>query len=130
MRHFFLLLLSLYLPLCATEGADGISPPGVVDFAHQHFHWNKTGLAAPAGMLQQPNFTSPEFGVPPAALFTAVQTFIASQPRSYALDVEPGQLQAAWVIRSHLCNFPDVIEIAVVPAGAGHSSIIISSHAI
>jgi hypothetical protein len=124
------MLLSLFMPLCATTGTEGINPPGVVDFSHFQRARYSTALIAPAGFSPQPDFIAPVFNIPAPALFADLQRFGNAQPRSYPLDTEPAALQAAWIVRSAACNFPDLVEIAVVPKGAHASSFIFYSHAI
>ena len=105
--------LSLFFPLCGTAGAAGIPPPGVVDFDHLHLQGHSEVLVAS-----------------PAQLYGALQDVAALQARAFPLDAEPRALQAAWVMRTALGNFPDVIEIAVLPEPDGKSSFVFYSHAI
>jgi uncharacterized protein (DUF1499 family) len=120
------LLLSLYFPLCATTGANGITPPGVVDFSQTHHLPHSGVLVGPVGFTPMPDILAPLYPVPPAALYAALQAVAAAEPRTYALDSEPAQLQAAWVVRSATSNFPDVVEAEVVPEGSGSSVILLS----
>jgi hypothetical protein len=121
--------LAMFYPLCGTAGAAGIPAPGIVDLAHLRLLGHSEILVAPAGFSPPPGMVAPVFHVPPAALFAAFQDVGSLQPRSYALDVEPQALQAAWVIRSGMGNFPDVVEVAVLPAPGG-SSFVFYAHAI
>jgi uncharacterized protein (DUF1499 family) len=124
--RFWPLLISLYFPLCATTGANGIAPPGVVDFSAAHHLPHSGALAGPVGFTPMPDILTPLYNVPPATLFAALQAVAAAEPRTYALDAEPAQLQAAWVVRTAASNFPDVVEAAVVPEGNGSSVILFS----
>jgi uncharacterized protein (DUF1499 family) len=125
------LILSLVFPACGKAGAQGVKPPGVVDFAN--FTLPKTpnkSLAAPAGFRPTPNFVTPHYKVSPTALFAIVEQVAAAAPRVFSLDNHPAQLQASWVARSARANFPDVIEVAVRPDPAGGSELILYSHSI
>jgi hypothetical protein len=124
--RFWPLLLSLYFPLCATSGAAGIAPPGVVDFSRAHHLPHSGVLVGPVGFTPMPDILAPLYPVPPAALYAALIAVAGSENRTYALDAEPAQLQAAWVVRSAASNFPDVVEAAVVPEGDGSSVIFFS----
>jgi uncharacterized protein (DUF1499 family) len=120
------LLISLYFPLCATTGANGIAPPGIVDFSKAHHLPHSGVLVGPVGFTPMPDILAPLYPVSPAALFAALQAVAAAEPRTYALDAEPARLQAAWVVRSAASNFPDVVEAEVVPEGGGSSVILLS----
>ncbi len=121
---------ALFCPLCATVGAAGVAAPGVVDFAHLHLLGHSEILAAPAGFSPAPGIVTPVYSMAPAELFAQVQNVAALQPRTFALDSEPQKLQAAWVIRSAFANFPDVVEVAVLPEPGGKSGLIFYSHAL
>lgn len=125
------LLLSLVFPACGKVGAQGVAPPGVVDFSQLILPKtpNKS-LAAPAGFTPSPDIVTPHYKVSPAALFTVVEQIAAAEPRVFVLDTHPGHLQAAWVARSARANFPDVIEAAVQPGSGGGSELILYSHSI
>jgi uncharacterized protein (DUF1499 family) len=123
-------VIGLYLPLCATQGAQGIPAPGLVDLAHFARAKYSTVLIAPQGFNPPPDMIAPSFPVPAAKLFAAMQAIAAAEPRTYALDAKPGQYQAAYVVRSRAFNFPDVVEIAVVPQGPARSSYFFYSHSL
>jgi hypothetical protein len=123
-------LLSFSMPLCATHGADGIAPPGVVDFAHFQRAVHSTALLAPAGLIPGADAASPVFDVPASTLFAAEVKGTENLPRSYVLDMAPQALQAAFVIRSAVANFPDIVEIAAIPEGPGKSAYVFYSHAL
>jgi hypothetical protein len=129
-RHAWLFLLSLYFPLCATEGAAGIKPPGVVDFSHFQRNKYSNVLAAPAGFQPAPDMITPVYNVPAPVLFAAIQQVAAAEGHIYNLDTEPQALQAAWIIRSHFCNFPDIVEVAAIPDGPNKSTLIFYTHAL
>ncbi len=125
------LLLSLVFPACGKPGAQGVTPPGVVDFALLALPKTPNkALAAPAGFTPTPNLITPRYKVSPSALFAIVGQVAAAEPRTFVLDDHPAQLQTAWVARSARANFPDVIEMAVRPDPAGGSELILYSHSI
>lgn len=122
-------LLSFYLPLCGTVGATGVAPPGVVDFWHLKRLGHSEVFLAPAGFAVPPDVVAPVYHLPPLKLYELFQAVAAAQPRTFALDLEPAALQAAWVVRSAAGNFPDIIEMAAI-AEPGGSSFVLYSHAI
>jgi uncharacterized protein (DUF1499 family) len=122
--------LAMVYPLCGTSGANGIPAPGIVDFAHLHLLGHSEFLMAPADFSPTPGMAAPIFHLTPLQLFDAFQDVGSLQPRSYMLDIEPEALQAAWVIRSPVGNFPDVVEIKILPEPDGDSSFVFYAHAI
>lgn len=123
-------LLSAFYPLCGTTGAAGLIPPGVVDFAHLRLQGHSEFFAGPPGFFQKPDQIIPLFNQPPATLFAALQATAAAQPRTYQLDSEPQSLQAAYVYRSPNANFPDEIEVAVIPEPDNQSGLVFYSHSL
>ena len=123
-------LLSFIFPLCGTLGANGITPPGNVDFAHLHLQGHSEYLEAPAGFTPTPDSTSPIYPLSPAALFTAVQATAPTLPHIFGLDTVPQSLQAAYVIRTPEANFPDILELQVIAEPHNQSSLIIYSHSV
>ncbi|MGC9271009.1 DUF1499 domain-containing protein [Acidiphilium sp.] len=125
------LLLSLVFPACGKMGAQGVTPPGLVDFNHLVLPKSPNkALAAPAGFKPTPDLITPRYHVAPAALFAIVGQVAANEARVFSLDHYPADLQAAWVARTPTANFPDVIELAVRPDPAGGSDLILYSHSI
>lgn len=124
-------LLSIVFPLCATHGAAGVTRPGIVDFDHLvRPHTPNTALAAPAGFKPKPDIITPLYDLPASRLFTIVTDTASHEKRTYPLDSYPTQLQAAFVVRSRRANFPDIVEIAVIPDGQDASRLILYSHSI
>lgn len=125
------LLLSLVFPACGQVGAAGITPPGPVDFTRLHLpHSPNKALAAPAGFSPKPEFVTPRYSMPPQALYAIVVSIAKAEPRTYALDGSPERLQLAWVERTPIANFPDVVETEIRPDPAGGSELILYSHSI
>jgi uncharacterized protein (DUF1499 family) len=128
--NFLAYLMSLYLPLCGTTGATGVPAPGLVDFPKLHLKGHSEFLVAPENFTPPPGLAAPTYNEPPQTLFADLQDVAALQPLTYPLDTEPTALQAAWVIRSKFWNFPDVLEIDVLPAPNGKSTLILYTHAL
>lgn len=125
------LVLSLIFPACGKAGAQGIRPPGIVDFNHLVLPKSPNkALAAPVGFAPHPDLTTPRYRMPPTALFAEIASVAAAEPRTYVLDSYPARFQAAWVVRTPAANFPDVVEAAVRPDGADASALILYSHSI
>lgn len=125
------LLLSLMFPACGKTGAAGVTPPGLVDFAKLTLpHSPNKALGAPAGFIPKPNLVTPRYKVSPTALFAIVDAVAAAEPRTYNLETHPVALQAAFVARTPIANFPDVIVAQVRPDPAGGSDLILYSHSI
>lgn len=108
----------------------GVPAPGVVDFSHLHLLGHSEVLVAPAGFPQLPDIVAPVYDIPPAALFAAMRAVGNGQPLTFPLDAAPAQLQAAWVIRSAGFNFPDILDIAVLPEPGDKSSFVLYAHAL
>jgi hypothetical protein len=123
-------ILSIFFPLCGTHGATGITPPGVVDFSKLYLQGHSEYLAAPPAYFKTPDQEIPLFHVSPAVLYADILATGQAQPRSFVLDTEPQALQAAYVVRSPNGNFPDVIEIAIIPEPNNESGLIFYSHSI
>jgi hypothetical protein len=122
-------VLSFVFPLCGTVGAQGVPDPGAMDLAHFERAPHSAAVIGPAGFADA-DFVAPAFAAAPGVVFAALRAVAAGQARTYPLAVEPGALQAAYVARSAGGNFPDVVQVAAVPAGAGRSSYVIYSHSI
>lgn len=125
------LLLSLIFPACGQAGAAGVKSPGLVDFSHLVLPRSPNkALAAPAGFTPKPDFDTPRYNESPEALFATVEKLAGSEPRTYVLDKFPGHLQQAWVERTPLANFPDIVIAQVTADPDGGSSLILYSHSI
>jgi hypothetical protein len=126
----FALVLSMFFPLCGTQGAAGITPPGVVDFSHLQLQGHSEFLAGPPGYFQKPDRQIPIYNIPPADLYAGIIATGPTLPRTYILDSEPQALQAAYVARSRFSNYPDITELAVIPEPNNQSGLIIYSRAL
>jgi uncharacterized protein (DUF1499 family) len=105
-------LLGLVLPACGAVGAAGLPVPPPADAAHIVRPASpNTALAAPAGFQPTPDIVTEVYPVPPRRLFDAVRSVAAAQPRTFLAAEYPGQLQAHYVVRSAVLNFPDLVMI-------------------
>lgn len=110
------LLLALLLPACRGTGADGLPPPEPMDMARLvRPATPNTALAAPAGFAPAPDIATRRYPVPPGELFAAIRRVALAQPRTVLHAAYDDRLQAHFVARSALLNFPDLIALQVTP---------------
>ena len=125
-------LVGLVLPLCATQGAQGVVAPvapatlrGIVRPGSPNH-----ALAAPAGFSPAPDVVTPAYAVPAATLLDAVVAVAVAQPRVFALPVDA---RTPWrrdfVARSALFNFPDLVAVEVLP-GEGGAGLVLWSRSV
>lgn len=125
------LLLSLVYPACGQAGAAGVKPPGMVAFSRLALPASPNkALAAPDGFTPKPDLVTPHYKVAAQVLYRIVGDVAAAEPRTYRLDSFPNHLQQAWVARTPVANFPDVIVAEARPDPAGGSELILYSHSI
>ncbi len=125
------MLLGLVLPACGHAGAAGLPAPAPIDFAHLRRPGTpNTALAAPAGFSPKPDLVTPDYALPAAALFAAAQQIAASQPRTWQQAAFPARMQADYVARSAVLNFPDLVTIQVLPDGAAQAHLILWSRSV
>ena len=101
------------------RGAGGLPPAEPLDLATLVLPPSpNTALAAPPGAPgPTPTRVLPPYPVAQGALWAAVQQAAAEQPRTTLLAAWPEHLQAQWVERSALMNYPDIITAILLPAG-------------
>ena len=110
------LLIGLALPACSGSGAEGVPVPPPMDMAALvRPATPNTALAAPAGFRPAPDIVTRPYGVPPQQLYEAVRRVALAQPRTYAHVAYDDRLQAHFVARSAVFNFPDLIAVQVTP---------------
>ena len=125
-------LLGLVLPLCATQGTQGLatlaapaSLRGIVRPGSPNH-----ALAAPAGFEPAPDLVTRSYRLPAASLLAAVDAVALAQPRVFALPVRP---EAPWrrdyVARSRMFNFPDLVAAEVLPRD-GASGLVLWSRSV
>jgi uncharacterized protein (DUF1499 family) len=124
-------LIGLVLPACGFPAADGLPTPPLTDMAQIVRPASpNTALAAPQGFNPPPDITTPAYSLPADRLFAVVQSVAASQTRTYQAAVYPGRLQAHYVARSAVFNFPDLITVQVTPDTPGTSFLIMYSRSV
>ncbi|MCW3475723.1 DUF1499 domain-containing protein [Limobrevibacterium gyesilva] len=116
MTRLLPLLLGLLLPACSGHGAEGLPVPPPMDMTRiERPATPNTALAAPAGFTPAPDIATRRYDVPPARLYAAIRAVAAAQPRTFAHAAYDDRLQAHYVARSALLNFPDLIAVQVTP---------------
>jgi uncharacterized protein (DUF1499 family) len=116
---FLARLLGLLLPACGAVGAQGLPVPPPLDIAHLTRPGSpNTALAAPAGFLPAPDIVTPTYRVSASRLYAAIQAVAAAQPRAFPAAAYADRLQAHWVVRSAVFNFPDEVTAQASPAQA------------
>jgi uncharacterized protein (DUF1499 family) len=133
----FAWLIGLVLPACAATGAGGLPTPPPMDMAKiERPATPNTALAGPAapdpaaagagglarsgatdGLASVPDIVTPHYPVPAARLFAAITAVALAQPRTFLAATYPDLLQAHFVARSRVFNFPDLIAVQVRPDG-------------
>jgi len=125
------LLISLIYPACAGHGAHGLPMPGLMDMAHLARPASpNTALAAPAGFIPAPDIVTPVYPVPAAVLFAAIQAVATGQARTFPQADFAVQMQADWVVRSAVFNFPDLVTAQVQPHGGHASTLVLYSRSV
>lgn len=118
MLKWFHVLVGLLLPACGQQGAAGIAVPAQMDMAAITRPASpNTALAAPQGFSPAPDIVTRSYSVPPERLFAAMQKVAAAQERVFAHASFPAALQAHYVARSWLMNFPDLVTVQVTEQG-------------
>jgi uncharacterized protein (DUF1499 family) len=124
-------LVSLILPACGFPAAEGLPIPQPLDIGRiVRPSTPNTALAAPAGFNPPPDLVTPTYAVQADRLFALVQEVAASQPRTYPAANYPDRLQADYVARSAVFNFPDLILVQVVRIGSDSSNLIMYSRSV
>jgi uncharacterized protein (DUF1499 family) len=124
-------LISLILPACGFPAADGLPTPPPMDMAQIVRPASpNTALAAPKGFYPPPDVATPPYNLPANRLFAVVQNVAASQIRTYQAAVYPDRLQAHYVARSAVFNFPDLIAAQVTPDTSGTSFLVLYSRSV
>lgn len=124
-------LASLFFPACASPGAQGLPVPSpLVPLAIVRPATSNSALAAPSGFAPSPDIATPLYHLPAARLFAAVKAVAAAEPRTFLQAAYPADLQADYVARSRLFNFPDLVLAAVEPRGPGSAVLILYSRSV
>ena len=124
-------LIGLALPACGFPGAAGLPTPPPLDVAHIVRPASpNTALAAPAGFSPAPDILTLRYRLPADRLFALVLDVAASQPATFQAALYADQLQAHYVARTAVFNFPDQIMVQVKQAGADNSALIVYSRSV
>ena len=124
-------LIGLALPACGFPGAAGLPTPPPLDVAHIVRPASpNTALAAPAGFSPAPDILTLRYRLPADRLFAVVLDVAASQPRTFQAALYPDQLQAHYVARSAVFNFPDQIMVQVRRDDPDSSTLIVYSRSV
>lgn len=124
-------LLGLLLPACGAPGAQGLPVPAPMDVAQLSRPASpNTALAAPAGFQPAPDVVTPIYHVTAPRLYAAIQAVAAAQPRTYPAAAYPERLQAHWVARSAVFNFPDLVTAEAAPFGPDAATLVLYSRSI
>ena len=124
-------LIGLVLPACGFAAAAGLPTPQPMDIAHLVRPSSpNTALAAPAGFVPSPDIVIAPYHVPADRLFALVRDVAAGQPRTYQAAVYPDQLQAHYVARSAVFNFPDLITVQARAEGPDSSDLVVYSRSV
>ncbi|MGA9866390.1 MAG: DUF1499 domain-containing protein [Acetobacteraceae bacterium] len=127
----FAWLLGFLLPACGTSGTQGLPMPAPFDAARiERGTSPNTALAAPAGFAPPPDIVTPVYRVPPKRLYSAVRATAAAQPRTFLAAEDAATLQAQWVARSRLLNFPDLVAAQILPAAGDASRLVLYSRSV
>jgi len=114
MMRILPLLLALLLPACRGTGAEGLPDAQAIDMAQLVRPASpNTALAAPEGFSPAPDIVTRRYDVAPQLLFDAVQAVALAQPRTVSHAVFADRLQAHFVARSRLMNYPDLVAAQV-----------------
>lgn len=124
-------LVGLMLPACAAAGAAGLPVPPPMDITRiARPATPNTALAAPSEFVPSPDVFVPALHLPPREMFVLIHKIAAAQPRTFLAADYPDRLQADWVVRSLVFNFPDQVMVQVLPAGPGASTLVIYSRSV
>jgi uncharacterized protein (DUF1499 family) len=114
----FALLLGLALPGCSGNGPEGLAVPPPLDMATlERPSSPNTALAAPEGFRPPPDIVTRRYSAPPAELYSALRRVALAQPRTWQQVAYDDRMQAHFVARSAMFNFPDLIAAQVNPDG-------------
>ena len=123
-------LLGFLLPACGLPGAEGVRPEPFDPARLVRPSTPNSALAAPAGFTPAPDLVSPRFPVSPRRLFDIVRSVASGQPRTFLAAEDPARLQAQWVARSRMLNFPDLVVAQVLSASAEASQLVLYSRSV
>jgi len=123
-------LLGLLMPACGATGGRGVAV-ATFDAARLVCPARpNTALAAPAGFSPPPDFVTPTYPVPPERLFAVLRGVADGRPRTFLAAEDRARLQAQWVARSRVLNFPDLVSAQVLAARPEASQLVLYSRSV
>jgi uncharacterized protein (DUF1499 family) len=124
-------LIGLILPACGFAAAEGLPMPSPIDTARIVRRASpNTALAAPQGFNPPPDIVTPSYPLQADQLFAMLQDIAGNQPRTYQAALYPDRLQAHYVARTALVNFPDLIVVQVTKTTSNSSTLIVYSRSV
>jgi uncharacterized protein (DUF1499 family) len=124
-------MIGLILPACGLPAAEGLPTPPPMDTAQIVRPASpNTALAGPEGFNPPPDIVTPSYPLQADRLFFAIQAVASGQPRTYPTALYPDRLQAHYVARTAVLNFPDLIMVQVTPVSRDSSTLIIYSRSV
>jgi uncharacterized protein (DUF1499 family) len=124
-------LIGLILPACGFPAGEGLPTPPPMNTAQIVRPASpNTALAAPEGFNPSPDTVTPSYPVQADRMFTLIQGVAIGQPRTYRAALYADRLQAHYIARSALFNFPDLITVQVTKADADSSTLIMYSRSV
>ena len=115
MRRLLVFLLGMVFPACSGDGVEGLPVPALMDFSHLGRPATpNTALAAPAGFAPPPDIVTARRAVPPPR--SSRDPADRGRPAAHLRAVAcVNGLQAQYVARSAVFNFPDLVTVQVLP---------------
>jgi uncharacterized protein (DUF1499 family) len=124
-------MIGLLLPACGFPAAEGLPTPSLMDTAQIVRPASpNSALAAPEGFNPPPDIVTPSYSLQADRLFAEIEAVATGQPSTYLAASYPDRLQAHYVARSALFNFPDLIMVQVTPVSPDSSTLIIYSRSV
>jgi len=124
-------LLGLFLPACAASGVAGVPAPALMDMKYLSRPARpNSALAAPAGSQPAPDLVTPRFPLPASRLYDLLVTVARAQPRTFLAAEYAAELQAHFVARSAVLNFPDLVTAQIAEAGPDGSTLVLYSRSV
>lgn len=118
MRRLIPALAGLLLSGCSGHGAQDLPVPPPLDVARiERPSTPNTALAAPAGFVPRPDIVTRRYDVPPDRLYATLKKVALAQTRTFLQVAYDDRLQAHFVARSLVFNFPDLIAAQVTHDG-------------
>ena len=125
------LLMGLVYPACARPGAEGLPAPVPIEpAAIVRPRSPNTALVAPPGLGPVPDIAAPTYAMPAAALYRALRDVAAHEPRATLQAAYDDRLQAQYVVRSAVLNFPDLVMVEALPAGPQAATLVVWSRSV